>query len=154
MPRAWLASESDSVEVTRLLVAFRDHLGRVWPPEDMFAAKVSELMDDGDSEFVLVGDDGRAQAIAVLRFRSGIWRGGLDCLVEDVFVEADSRGEGVGRALMAFAVQRARERGARRMELDVREDNAAALSLYRSIGFTERFSPVDSRDLYMRLHLD
>ena len=85
-----------------------------------------------------------------LRFRQGIWRAGGDCLVEDVFVDASARGHGVARALLELATERALERGCRRMELDVNEENPAALALYTSFGFTTG----EPRDLYMRRHLD
>jgi ribosomal protein S18 acetylase RimI-like enzyme len=80
----------------------------------------------------------------------GIWRAGRDCLVEDVFVDASARGKGVARALLDFATERARERGCRRMELDVNEANGPALALYESFGFKTG----EPRDLYMRRHLD
>jgi ribosomal protein S18 acetylase RimI-like enzyme len=80
----------------------------------------------------------------------GIWRAGRDCLVEDVFVDASARGKGVARVLLDFATERARERGCRRMELDVNEANTPALALYESFGFKTG----EPRDLYMRRHLD
>jgi ribosomal protein S18 acetylase RimI-like enzyme len=36
---------------------------------------------------------------------------------------------------VSFAIERARERGCRRLELDTGEDNAPAQGLYRSLGF-------------------
>jgi [ribosomal protein S18]-alanine N-acetyltransferase len=45
------------------------------------------------------------------------------------------RSRGVGQRLMDRAVDGARGRGARRMFLEVRASNEAALSLYRSFGF-------------------
>jgi ribosomal protein S18 acetylase RimI-like enzyme len=84
----------------------------------------------------------------VLRYRFGIWRAGVDCLVEDVFVIEDARGSGLGRALMDAAIARARERGARRMELDTSDRNAPAIALYESLGF------VNGGDRYYRMHLD
>ena len=47
----------------------------------------------------------------------------------------EARGTGLGKALVTFAIERARERGCRRLELDTGEDNAPALGLYRSLGF-------------------
>jgi GNAT superfamily N-acetyltransferase len=47
--------------------------------------------------------------------------GGRGLLLEDLYVAAASRRRGVGRALVAAAIDRARERGARRIELDTNE---------------------------------
>jgi ribosomal protein S18 acetylase RimI-like enzyme len=71
-----------------------------------------------------------------------------------VFVADDARGRGVARALLELATDRARERGCRRMELDVSEANEAGLALYRAFGFRERTGPDEPRDLYLRRHLD
>jgi GNAT superfamily N-acetyltransferase len=150
--RAWKAGPNEAEIVARLLVAFRDHLGYAWPSDNAFLAGVERLMDDRDTEFLLAAadDDSPPSGVVQLRFRMGIWRAGRDCLVEDVFVNETARGRGVARALLDFATERARERGCRRMELDVNEANAPAIALYESFGFTAG-AP---RDLYMRRHLD
>jgi GNAT superfamily N-acetyltransferase len=149
---AWLAGPHEAEIVTRLLVAFRDHLGYGWPSDNAFLAGVERLLDDRDTDFVLASadEDSPPSGVVQLRYRMGIWRAGRDCLVEDVFVDASARGKGVARALLDFATERARERGCRRMELDVNEANAPALALYESFGFKAG----EPRDLYMRRHLD
>jgi ribosomal protein S18 acetylase RimI-like enzyme len=45
------------------------------------------------------------------------------------------RGRGGGRMLLDAAIDHARASGARRLELEVFDDNAPALALYRSAGF-------------------
>jgi len=53
-----------------------------------------------------------------------------------VVVAPAFRREGIGRALLEGAVGRARRAGARRMFLEVAEDNDPARALYRDSGFT------------------
>lgn len=48
----------------------------------------------------------------------------------------DARREGVGRALMAEVVRRARDAGCTQMTLNVRPDNLPAIRLYESFGLT------------------
>jgi ribosomal protein S18 acetylase RimI-like enzyme len=153
---AWKAGPHEAETVARLLIAFRDHLGYDWPSENAFLAGVERLIEERDTEFVLAAPEAGAPAAGVvqLRFRFGIWRAGGDCLVEDVFVSAEARGQRVGHALLELATERALERGCRRMELDVSEANEAGLALYRSFGFRDREQPGAPRDLYMRRHLD
>ncbi|HEX6389902.1 MAG TPA: GNAT family N-acetyltransferase [Solirubrobacteraceae bacterium] len=143
-----LADERDAETVARLMIGFRNHLGLDWPSDNAFLAGVEKLLEDRDTDFLLgfVGDE--ARGVACLRFRLGLWRAGKDCLVEDVYVEEDARGTGLGRALMDAAIARARERGARRMELDTNDGNAPAIALYESLGF------VNKGDRYYRFHLD
>lgn len=154
--RAWKADLLEAETVARLLVGFRDHLGHDWPSDNAFLAGVERLMEDRDTEFLLAApdDDSPPLGVAQLRFRFGIWRAGGDCLVEDLYVEEGARRRGVARALLELATERARERGCRRMELDVSEANEAGLRLYRSFGFRERATEDAPRDLYLRRHLD
>jgi GNAT superfamily N-acetyltransferase len=74
--------------------------------------------------------------VAQVRFRWSIWTSAPDCWLEDLFVRESARGAGLGRALVDAAIDLARDRGCKRIELDVNEDNTAALALYRACGFT------------------
>jgi ribosomal protein S18 acetylase RimI-like enzyme len=154
--RAWKAGPHEAEIVARLLVAFRDHLGYDWPSANAFLAGVERLLEDRDTDFLLASadDDSPPTGVVQLRYRMGIWRAGGDCLVEDVYVSDAARGKGVARALLELATERARERGCRRMELDVNEANAPALALYESFGFRAGAGDGAPRDLYMRRHLD
>ena len=55
----------------------------------------------------------------------------------------------MGGALVTRAIERAAERGARRVELDCNEDNAGALALYERHGFTARSKRSEGRDLFL-----
>lgn len=55
----------------------------------------------------------------------------------DIAVAAEQRGRGVGRLLMEKAFAVAREKGAEVMALEVRESGAAAIGLYRALGFRQ-----------------
>lgn len=59
-------------------------------------------------------------------------------LLISMWVAPFARGRGVGNALVAAVFAWARERGAIGVELDVRETNAAAIGLYRRMGFVDR----------------
>ncbi len=50
-------------------------------------------------------------------------------------VLASYRGQGVGKALMNAALQKAKLKGLTRIELTVRESNTSAISLYEKMGF-------------------
>jgi ribosomal protein S18 acetylase RimI-like enzyme len=56
-------------------------------------------------------------------------------------IEAAYRGKRIGAALMALAIEKARERAAMSIELAVYSHNVPALSLYRSFGFVEHGPP-------------
>ena len=140
-----VAGPDDIDVVARLLTEFREHEGRDWPPEEAIRAGVERLMPRGDTEYLLGGDP--PAGIVQLRYRWGVWWDAEDCNVEDVFVSAGARGSGLGRALVSAAIDRARERGCRRIELDTGADNAPAQGLYRSLGFFDS-------GIFMRRRID
>ena len=140
-----LAGPDDIDVVARLLTEFREHEGRDWPPEEAIRAGVERLMPRDDTEYLLGGDP--PMGVVQLRYRWGVWWDAEDCNVEDVFVSADARGSGLGRALVSAAIDRARARGCRRMELDTGADNAPAQGLYRSLGFFDS-------GIFMRRRID
>ena len=55
-------------------------------------------------------------------------------LMNDLYVETEARGEGVGRALIEAAAEVARERGSPILEWSTAPDNATAQRLYDSTG--------------------
>jgi ribosomal protein S18 acetylase RimI-like enzyme len=61
-----------------------------------------------------------------------------DAELVSMWVAPDVRGSGVGDALVAAALERAVTRGAARVALCVREENAPAIKLYERHGFVDR----------------
>ncbi|XOV88611.1 MAG: GNAT family N-acetyltransferase [Pseudomonadota bacterium] len=52
-----------------------------------------------------------------------------------LYVRRQSRGQSIGRLLVTEVINRARAEGFNSLRLDVRRDNAPAISLYESAGF-------------------
>ena len=149
--RAWVAGPEEAETVAALLVAFRDHMGVDWPSENAFLASVERLMEDVDTDFLLGAPDADSPPAGVLqlRFRFSVWKAAPDAWIEDVYVADGARRAGVGEALVTRAIERAAEHGARRVELDCNEDNAAALALYERHGFSTRSKRSEGRDLFL-----
>lgn len=156
VPRAWLAEPHEAETVAALLVQFRDHNGKDWPSDNAILATVERLMDDPETEYLLAapGDDAPPAGVCQLRYRLSVWTAAPDCWLEDLFVQAGARRSGCGGALMELALDRARARGCRRIELDTNEDNAAALALYHRMGFSERSKGDTGRDLFLGRRFD
>jgi GNAT superfamily N-acetyltransferase len=72
---------------------------------------------------------------AVVTLGWSLESGGLDALLDEVYVTPDRRGGGVGTALITAALDHARALGARRAYLEVEASNPAARRLYRRLGF-------------------
>ena len=67
---------------------------------------------------------------------------GLRTRIEDVVVDEEARGHGVGTALTMAAIDLARQQGARNVDLTSRASRAAANRLYQRLGFQLRDSNV------------
>jgi ribosomal protein S18 acetylase RimI-like enzyme len=74
-----------------------------------------------------------AMTLVVFRIPTGVraW-------IEDVVVDRDARGRGVGEQLNHAAIELAEELGARTVDLTSRPSREAANRLYRRIGFVQR----------------
>ena len=150
--RVWRATPAEAEQVAALLAAFRDHLGYDGPDDAALLASVKRLIGRDDAEYLLgAPGDGPAAGVVQVRYRWGIWWDAEDCWLEDLFVAAEARGSGLGRALTEAVIERARERGCGRVELDVNSENAAAQALYRSLGFDT--GKTGGYDIFMRRRL-
>ena len=134
--RVWRAGPAEAGAAARLIAEFGAWFGNSTPPPEEIKTSVERIMAGGDGEFLLGAADGDEPAgVCQVRFRWSVWKSAEDCWLEDLYVREDARRSGLGRALVEAAVERARERGCRRIELDVNEDNAPALALYEACGF-------------------
>ena len=154
--RAWVAEPHEAEEVASLLVAFRNHMSSDWPSDNAFLASVERLLEDRDTEFLLAApdDDSPPAGVLQLRFRFSVWKAAPDGWLEDLFVSADARRAGLGDALVTLAIERARARGARRIELDCNERNTGAQALYERHGFSPRSKGSEGRDLFLGRPID
>ncbi len=64
-------------------------------------------------------------------------RGAPSAIVEDVVVARDQQGHGVGRQMMAHAMQQAREAGCYKLALSSNARRTGAHAFYESLGFAQ-----------------
>lgn len=142
-PRVWLATDRDLDAVTFLIAAFRDWWGKDTPPDEQIRETAAVLLGDPATDFLLAAasQGGAAAGVCQLRYRLSVWTGADDCWLEDLYVAGEARRGGLGRALVDAAVERAKVRGCRRIELDVNEENADAVAFYESLGFSTEPKP-------------
>jgi ribosomal protein S18 acetylase RimI-like enzyme len=94
---------------------------------------------DGVTLFVARGEDAIVGILTLVVFPLP---SGLRARIEDVVVDQDARGHGVGTALTMAALDLARQRGARTVDLTSRAARVAANRLYQQLGFRLRDSNV------------
>jgi ribosomal protein S18 acetylase RimI-like enzyme len=131
-----IASAADVELIGRLLHDFNDEFDEPTPGPARLAARVRDLLEEGQTAVLLVGAG--PGGLAVLRFRPGIWSQAQECYLAELYVAPPLRGRGLGRALMEAAIEYARGRGADHMDLGTGEQDVAARALYESLGFSNR----------------
>lgn len=143
------AAENDPAELAA-------HLARAFTVD----AVAAELLDPRcDTTWVL--DDGRPVAFLKVNIGSAQSEPGLsDGLeVEQLYVLASHRGEGLGGQLLDLAAEQARALGLAFVWLGVWERNTNAIAMYRHRGYQEfddhvfMFGAEAQRDVLMRLDL-
>ena len=114
------------------------------PPTE---AELAEMITSPASD-VLLALDGESREIlgsltlVVFRIPTGVraW-------IEDVVVDGSARGRGVGESLNQFALDVARAKGAKTVDLTSRPSREAANRLYQRLGFLPRETNVYRFDL-------
>ncbi len=115
---------------------FRDWWQKGEPSDAEVRLAVERIMAGGDGEYLLATVEDEPAGVCQVRFRWSVWTAAEDCWLEDLYVRESARRRGAGLALVEAAVERARARGSRRIELDVNERNRMALALYSAAGFS------------------
>jgi GNAT superfamily N-acetyltransferase len=72
---------------------------------------------------------------------------GVRAWIEDVVVDTELRGRGIGEALTRAALERAKQEGAKTVDLTSRPSREAANRLYQRVGFVQRVTNLYRYDL-------
>jgi GNAT superfamily N-acetyltransferase len=121
--------EDDEISRSRMDVVSEDADAALWRA---FAA----IDADARNELVVADDGGAVIGTCQLTFTPSLSRGGAERMtIEAVRVRRDRRGTGVGRAMMTWALDRARERGCGLVQLTTDRRRTDAHRFYESLGF-------------------
>ncbi len=129
--------ERASVATPELLAGLNSLLPQLSTAAPQLTLADVESMVNSDTATLFVATDGGAivGTLTLVIFRIPM---GLRAWIEDVVVDEDVRGLGIGEALTIAAVEEARSRGARTIELTSRPSREAANALYQKLGFERR----------------
>ena len=103
------------------------------------------LFGDRPAAEVIVAEvEGEVVGFALFFATFSTFRGQPGLYLEDLFVRAEHRGRGIGKALLAGVARRAVDRGCGRLEWSVLDWNAASIAFYLSQGA----EPMDEWTVY------
>ncbi|MDO9303590.1 MAG: GNAT family N-acetyltransferase [Anaerolineales bacterium] len=98
---------------------------------------LADLVRDASSTLIVARDD-RSQIVGALTLTVYRVPTGIRSIIEDVIVDTFARGQGIGDALMTYAIDLARKKGAQNISLTSNPMREAANRLYLRVGFKKR----------------
>jgi GNAT superfamily N-acetyltransferase len=129
------ARPDDREAVTRMLGEFVDYLNAIEPSET--EADLDYLVDQAfgpDPVCRTLIAEREGQPAGYVSFHPGIWEIWRSVHVISLFVRAEARGTGAGRALMDGVKDIARAQQAKRIVWEVWSKNPLAIDFYKGIG--------------------
>lgn len=135
--KADLRSMQDAACIVRLLDEYAsDPMGRSGPLD--LAAKgrlVADLAEHPSAIVFLAETDCKVLGLAVCFLQYSTFGAFLLLNIHDFIVTASARKQGIGRAMLRGICDAAKTQGCQKVTLEVRQDNSAAQSLYRTEAF-------------------
>ena len=107
------------------------------PLPEGYITAFNEIDADHNNELIVAELDGTVVGTLQLTFTPSIsFRGSRRATVESVRVGDAYRGKGIGREMMLWAIERAKERGCISMQLTTNSDRTDAHRFYENLGFS------------------
>ncbi|KGN30644.1 acetyltransferase [Knoellia sinensis KCTC 19936] len=137
-PTAWVASSTTDLDRAAVLLhAFNTEYDDPTPAPPVLAQRLTALTAE-DEVIVLLAraaENAPAEGVAVLRIHASVWSLASEAYLAELYVSPDLRGQGLGRALLALALDTGRENGADYAMVVTSADDVSAQFAYRAAGF-------------------
>ena len=134
------AQQSDLPQIIALLA--NDKLGNKReqyedPLPDCYYKAFAAIDQDPNQELIVIENtDQTIIGTLQLSFIQYLtYRGGIRAQIEAVRIHEDMRGQGLGKQLFQWAIQRAKERGAHLLQLTTDKQRPEAVLFYKDLGF-------------------
>ena len=130
-----LATSDDRDEVLTLVRGLLFELGGNPAPAQELHGVFSSLVAGAGGFIVLAEVDGVPRAVCTASYTTALRTAGRYCILQEMFVEPDSRSSGVGQAVIDFALEHAADNGCQVVELGTPRDGSRAIRFYEQSGF-------------------
>jgi GNAT superfamily N-acetyltransferase len=106
------------------------------PLKESYVYAFQEIAADPNNELIVAECDGEIIGSLQLTFTPSLsYQGSKRCTVESVRVDSKLRGQGIGREMMLWAIERAKEKGCLSIQLTTHNDRKDAHRFYENLGF-------------------
>jgi GNAT superfamily N-acetyltransferase len=134
--QARLADQNDAPEVLRLVSGLLLELGGKALEPRVATPVYQQLLREPGLGFAVLGESQtRAVAVCTVSLVHALRSGGRYAIVQEMYVEPELRGSGIGRDVLALALTRARELGCPFVELGTPFQGERQIAFYRRSGF-------------------
>ena len=136
-----LSSQIEIIQVKaysdEIMKAIQSFLSQLTRSKVVFSKTEFEKIIHSENTVLIIARDTSAagKIIGTLSYVFFYIPTGLNFRIEDVVVDQSARGKGVGRALMRYAISKAQEIKADKIDLTSSPERSAANKLYQSLGF-------------------
>ncbi|MEV7331587.1 GNAT family N-acetyltransferase [Micromonospora sp. NPDC093244] len=104
--------------------------------DEAYERAFAAISADPRNQLIVAEQDGELVGCLQITYIPGLGRHGAErSLIESVRVRSDRRGQGLGRELMTWAVDQARQRGCALVQLTTDKAREDARRFYLSLGF-------------------
>jgi ribosomal protein S18 acetylase RimI-like enzyme len=136
--RIRLANIEDSAVIAQLmtqLIEVGGYESRQVPPEQI-ENNLRKMADSDVYQVLLAEDEGQVVGLLGLSFRHTLFHPAPSALIDELVVERGHHRRGVGRQLIAEAIERCRAAGCCEIEVSTERSNEVAQEFYRRHGFS------------------
>ena len=131
------ATETDATSLLDLESRFFAGEGYPFDRSEARAAIIRLLREPERGRIWVAIHEERLAGYLILTFGYSIEFHGIDALVDELYLEPEVRGRGLGKKALALAEAACIELGIRSLHLEVERGKAAAQELYRKCGFKD-----------------
>ncbi|MET8041627.1 GNAT family N-acetyltransferase [Micromonospora sp. NPDC005215] len=104
--------------------------------DEAYEKAFADITADPRNQLIVAEQDAELVGCLQITYIPGLGRHGSErSLIESVRIRSDRRGQGLGRDLMSWAVDQARERGCALVQLTTDKSRADAHRFYLGLGF-------------------
>lgn len=108
------------------------------PLPECYIKAFREIEADPNNELIVAELEGGVIGTLQLTYTPSIsFQGSKRCTVESVRVDEKLRGQGIGREMMQWTIERAKENGCASIQLTTNHDRVDAHRFYESLGFSK-----------------
>lgn len=141
------AQGEDAAGIVRLVQELAQTAGERSPLAEDY---VADYLDFTGSAVLLAEVDGEVRGLLSYALRPNLYHAGNVCLIEELVVEEQARGRGVGRALLEELFSRLRDQNCVEVSVTVLPENLGAIRFYTAHGLVDEavylekhFTPLD-----------